>query len=181
MTLCNHVDKSQTLLGDVKICKTVDADTRFRMLESLNETSTKKKRVAETFDDEHPFGPNVVELADDDTSEIPRPAMHVSSSSRPPKRAATSQEVGNFFAPRTTLGALPTIKSVLACKKVVHEVDIAIATFFFENYIPMNALNLRSYRRMLDAVAFTGSGYKGPNYHAMRTRLLSDMKKNMCS
>ncbi|CAJ2646347.1 uncharacterized protein LOC123904170 [Trifolium pratense] len=102
------------VVGDVKICKTVDADTRFRMLESLNETSTKKKRAAETFDDEHPFGPNVVELADDDTSEIPRPAVHVSSSSRPPKRAATSQEVGSFFAPRTTPGAQPTIKSVLA-------------------------------------------------------------------
>ncbi|PNX70873.1 hypothetical protein L195_g057829, partial [Trifolium pratense] len=57
---------------------------------------------------------NVVELADDDTSEIPRPAVHVSSSSRPPKRAATSQEVGSFFAPRTTPGAQPTIKSVLA-------------------------------------------------------------------
>ncbi|MCI32655.1 hypothetical protein A2U01_0053869, partial [Trifolium medium] len=72
------------------------------MLESLNETSTKKRRAAETFDDEQPFGPNVVELADADTSEIPNPAVQVPSSSRPPKRAAASQELGSFFAPRTT-------------------------------------------------------------------------------
>ncbi|GAU19642.1 hypothetical protein TSUD_383370 [Trifolium subterraneum] len=65
------------------------------MGESLKETSTKKKRAAEIFDDEHPFGPNVVEVTDDD-----QPAA-VPSSSRPPtKRAATSQTMSkSFFAP----------------------------------------------------------------------------------
>ncbi|KAI5404422.1 hypothetical protein KIW84_051549 [Lathyrus oleraceus] len=36
-----------------------------------------------------------------------------------------------------------------------------------------------SYQRMIDAIAYFGPGYKGPNYHAMRTNLLSDMKKNV--
>lgn len=32
---------------------------------------------------------------------------------------------------------------------------------------------------MIDAIAAIGPEYKGPNYHAMRTRLLSDMRKNV--
>ncbi|CAJ2637622.1 unnamed protein product [Trifolium pratense] len=171
------------VVGEVKSCPDVDEDTRFRMQESLNETATKKKKVAEMaerFDNENPFGPNVVDLAND-TSEIP--AAVVPSSSRPTKKRATasqSQGLGkSFFAPRTTPGAQPKIKSVLAGKKVVHNVDIAIATFFFENCIPMNAFNSSSYQPMIDAIASIGGGYKGPNYHAMRTVLLSDMTKNV--
>jgi hypothetical protein len=133
--------------GDVKCCLKVDADTKFRMQESLNETALKKKRSAEIFDDEHPFGPNVVELTDDGTS------VDVPTSSRPKKKATTTQaSCKDFFAPSTTPGAQPTIKSVLAGKKVVHECDIAIATFFYENCIPMNATNSSSYQRMIDAM-----------------------------
>ncbi|KAK2426995.1 hypothetical protein QL285_025609 [Trifolium repens] len=160
--------------GDVKRCLKVDADTKFRMQESLNETALKKRRSAEIFDDEHPFGPNVVELTDDGTS------ADVPTSSRPKKKATTTQGTSkDFFAPSTTPGAQPTIKSVLAGKKAVHECDIAIATFFYENCIPINATNSSSYQRMIDAITRMSAGYKGPNYHAMRTRLLSDMKKNV--
>jgi hypothetical protein len=162
------------VVGDVKSCGGVDADTKFRMQENLKETALKKKRAADTFDDEHPFGPNVVELTDDGTS------ADVPTSSRPKKKATTTQaSCKDFFAPSTTPGAQPTIKSVLAGKKAVHECDIAIATFFYENCIPMNATNSSSYQRMIDAITRMSAGYKGPNYHAMRTRLLSDMKKNV--
>ncbi|GAU31773.1 hypothetical protein TSUD_22190 [Trifolium subterraneum] len=104
---------------------TLDADTRFRMGESLKETSTMKKRAAEIFHDEHPFGPNVVEVTDDDTSERPHQPVVVSSSSQPPtKRAATSQVVSkSFFAPRTTPGAQPKIKSVLAGISFIRSVN----------------------------------------------------------
>ncbi|GAU34631.1 hypothetical protein TSUD_394220 [Trifolium subterraneum] len=97
-------------VGDAKPCLKVDADTRFRMGESLKETSTKKKRAVEIFDDEHPFGPNVVEVTDDD-----QPTAMPSLSRPPTKRAATSQIMSkSFFAPRTTSGTQPKIKSVLA-------------------------------------------------------------------
>jgi len=43
----------------------------------------------------------------------------------------------------------------------------------------MNALNSSSYQRMIDEIASVGPGYKGPSYHAMRTTLLSDMKKEV--
>jgi hypothetical protein len=113
------------VVGDIKICLKVDADTKFRMQESLNGTATKKKRVVEIFDDENSFGSNVVELTDDGTG------VDVSTSCRPTKKStARSQGSGkNFFAPRTTSGAQPTIKSVLASKKALHEADIVIATF----------------------------------------------------
>ena len=32
---------------------------------------------------------------------------------------------------------------------------------------------------MLDAIAAIGPGYKGPNYHNMRSNLLHDMKKEV--
>ncbi|KAK2370307.1 hypothetical protein QL285_083366 [Trifolium repens] len=73
------------VVGDVKSCGGVDADTKFRMQENLKETALKKKRAADTFDDEHPFGPNVVELTDDGTS------VDVPTSSRPKKKATTAQ------------------------------------------------------------------------------------------
>lgn len=43
----------------------------------------------------------------------------------------------------------------------------------------MNALNSVSYQLMIDAIAAFGPGYKGPNYHAMMTKLLCDMKKDV--
>jgi len=118
------------VVGEVKSCKKMDADTKFRMQENLNVISSKKKSGANTFDDVHPFGPNVVELDEDDPNDVPHSV--VTSSSRSTKRRAVSSQgmTKSFFAPRTTFGAQPTIKSVLADKEVIHKVDIAIATFF---------------------------------------------------
>lgn len=35
---------------------------------------------------------------------------------------------------------------------------------------------IQSYQRMIHAITYFGPGYKGLNYHAIRTNLLSDMK-----
>lgn len=56
---------------------------------------------------------------------------------------------------------------------------MSIATFFYENCIPINASNSSSYQGMFDAVASIVPSYKAPNYHAIRTNLLSDMKKSV--
>ena len=104
------------VVSEVKSCKKVDADTRFRMQENLKEISSKKKRGAYTFDDVHPFCLNVVELGEDNLNDIPH--LIVPSSSRPTKRRAVACQgmTKSFFSPRTTPGAQPTIKSVLAGK-----------------------------------------------------------------
>lgn len=126
-----------------------------------------------------------MELEGDDIRDISIPqaaenqVQNVQSSSSQPPKKRPNEGIGNYFAPRTTPGSQPTIKSVFASKEVVHKVDISIATFFFENCIPMNALNSSSYQPMIDAIASIGAGYKGPNYHVMRTNLLCDMKKSV--
>lgn len=166
-------------------CKKVDGDTKYRMEENLKEIAARKKKSVDTWDDEHPFGPNVMEFDGDDIHEIPPPQVaeaRVNTTIPPALQRAKKRPIettNNYFAPRTTPGAQPTTKSVFAGKEVVHKVDLVVATFFIENCIPMNALNSNSYLRMIDAIGSFVPGYKGPNYHAMRTNLLSDMKKNV--
>lgn len=129
----------------------------------MKEISGKRKRASEVWDDENPYDPNVMELDGEDEQAIPRPQStepvvnNTSPCSQNAKKRATGG-VPNFFVPRTTPGAQPTIKSVLAGKEAVHRVDIAIATFFYENCIPLNALNSISYQKMIDAIGALGPG-----------------------
>ena len=85
----------------------------------------------------------------------------------------------NNFAPRTTPGAQPGLKSVFQSKEKVRQADMAIVRFLYDNCIPFNVMNSMYYQRMIDAVAAAGPGYKGPSYHAVRVPLLRDQKKEV--
>ena len=87
--------------------------------------------------------------------------------------------VDNYFAPRTTPGAQPSLKSVFHSKERVRQADMAIARFLYNNCIPFNVMNSIYYQRMIDTVAAAGSGYKGPSYHAIWVPLLKDQKKEV--
>ena len=80
----------------------------------------------------------------------------------------------NNFAPRTTPGAQPGLKSVFQSKERVRQADMAIARFLYDNCIPFNVVNSVYYQKMIDAVTAAGPGYKGPSYHAIRVPLLRD-------
>ena len=71
-----------------------------------------------------------------------------------------------YFAPRTTQGAQPSIKSAFARKESVWRADMAIGRFFFyDACIPTNAVNSFYFKPMLDAISAIDPGYKGPTYY----------------
>ena len=85
----------------------------------------------------------------------------------------------SYFAPRTTPGAQPGLKSVFQSKERVRQADMAIARFLYDNCIPFNVVNSVQYQKMIDVVATAGPGYKGPSYHVVQVPLLRDQKKEV--
>ena len=56
---------------------------------------------------------------------------------------------------------------------------MAIAHWFYDACIPMNAVNSPFFQKAIDQIASMGFGYKGPSYHALRVPLLHDTKKEV--
>ena len=90
-----------------------------------------------------------------------------------------TKPMDNYFAPRTTLGAQPGLKSVFQSKARVRQIDMAIARILYDNCIPFNVVNSVYYQMMIDAVAAAGPGYKGPSYHVVWVLMLRDNKKDV--
>ncbi|KAF7814766.1 uncharacterized protein G2W53_028735 [Senna tora] len=80
----------------------------------------------------------------------------------------------NYFAPRTTPGSQPTLKSVLSSKEAIYKAKMAIAKWFYDACIPFNAINSPYFQEAIDAIAAIGPGFKGPSYHELRVNLLGD-------
>ncbi|KAG6388825.1 hypothetical protein SASPL_150261 [Salvia splendens] len=57
-------------------------------------------------------------------------------------------------------------------KEVKQRVDDHVADFFYENGIPLNAINSRSWEIMLESIGQYGAGYRSPSYHDIRNPLL---------
>ncbi|RWR93355.1 hypothetical protein CKAN_02260300 [Cinnamomum micranthum f. kanehirae] len=83
--------------------------------------------------------------------------------------------MSNYFAPRTTSRAQPSIKSAMATKEHRDAVDMAVGRWWFDANIPFNAANSKFFRAMCDAIASIGPGYKMPSYHNLRTRILKNI------
>ena len=82
------------------------------------------------------------------------------------KRKGT-KPVDNYFAPKTTPGAQPGLKSVFHSKERVRQADMAIVRFLYDNCIPFNVVNSIYYQRMIDAVAAGGPSYEDSSYHTV--------------
>ena len=85
--------------------------------------------------------------------------------------------IASYFPSDVKIGSQPTIKAALQSKERWHEVDLAIARFFYDACVPINVGNSFYFQPMIDAIACIGLGYKGPTYHALRTNLLEESKK----
>ncbi|XP_054782037.1 uncharacterized protein LOC129289285 [Prosopis cineraria] len=116
---------------------------------------------------------NPLEVDDEIVQEI----IPLSSSQLAKRKASTAGD--KFFAPRTSSGAQPGIRSAFAGKEALHRADLAVVRWLYDCCIPMNAVNSVYYQPMIDAISAIGPGYKGPTYHAVRTKLLQDMKKEV--
>ncbi|KAK8933479.1 hypothetical protein KSP39_PZI015493 [Platanthera zijinensis] len=134
--------------GNIDACKKVSHDIRNQMQKNLKVITNKKQDAQESLDSVNPYGDHV-----------------------------NDEQVENYFAPRTSTGSQPSLKSVLASKEVVHRADIAVARWFFDSCIPINVLNSAFAQKAIDAIASIGPGYKLPSYHIMRINLLRDCKE----
>ncbi|KAL0346013.1 UNVERIFIED_CONTAM: hypothetical protein Sradi_4432600 [Sesamum radiatum] len=56
---------------------------------------------------------------------------------------------------------------------------MAIALWFYDSCIPLNACNFSLFQVAMSKVASIGHGYTGPSYHALRVSLLKDAKKQV--
>ncbi|XP_076890552.1 uncharacterized protein LOC143541669 [Bidens hawaiensis] len=84
-----------------------------------------------------------------------------------------------FFTKATNDPSQPTIKKAMQSKEKVHDVDLALALWFYDASIPTNAYDSPCYQVMVDKIASIGYGYKAPNYHALRVNLLKDAKTSV--
>lgn len=82
-----------------------------------------------------------------------------------------------FFKTGLSDPTQPSIKASIQSKEKVHDADMAVALWFYDACIPMNAVNSPFFPVMLSKAASLGHGYTGPSYHALRVGLLRDAKK----
>lgn len=148
--------------GEVVACPKVSPEVRFTMQGKLKETAQKEKEKRTTS----------VTILDDD-EEMEEIEM---STVKKGKRKSTSN-LHPFFTKGINDPSQPTIKSAMQSKAKIHDVDLAIAMWFYDACIPMNACNSPFFQLMVDKIASIGYGYKAPNYHALRVNLLIDAKK----
>uniref|UniRef100_A0A7N2R4S6 BED-type domain-containing protein n=1 Tax=Quercus lobata TaxID=97700 RepID=A0A7N2R4S6_QUELO len=173
--------------GDVAACMGVPYDVRFQMVENLKEISKSKEQTKKDQEASN-YSPLEDSPEFEDVQEITPRGRGLgrgnrSSPSNFPQRSNLGKrkvgDIGNYFAPRTTPGAQPSIKSVLAGKEKKRRVDMAVARWMYDACIPINAVNSSYYQPMFNAVASYGPGYRGPNYHALRVPLLREAKREV--
>ena len=147
---------------DIGPCKSVPSNVRFRMEKTLQELVKSKQAVQEAHECENPYGPNVSQFngditgSEDEVQQIKNPIIITISSGKRKKSM-----VDNYFAPRTSQGAQPSIRSVLAGQEVIWRVDMAVGRFFYDACIPINVVNSFYFKPMLDAIGAIDLGYKG--------------------
>jgi hypothetical protein len=142
--------------GNTEICKKVPAEIRFQVKQNYDERSKKRKTL-----DESESGPSAAEGGEFQ--------VQIGAS----KKGKNDDRIGNYFLPRTTPGAQPTIKSVIQSKEVVEKCDLAIAKWFYDASIPFNAANSPCFQEAANALCQMGGGYKVPTIHALRGNLLN--------
>ena len=175
--------------GDVAACKGVLYDVRFQMAENLKEIS-KSKEQAKLYQEASNYSPLEESLEFEDVQEVTLCGRSRSlgrgnrngPSSLPPRSNLGKRNVGNignYFAPRTTPGSQPSIKSVFTCKEKKRRVDMAVARWMYDACIPINAVNSNYYQPMLNAIAAYGPRYREPNYIALQVPLLREAKREV--
>ncbi|KAK3026709.1 hypothetical protein RJ639_041322 [Escallonia herrerae] len=105
-----------------------------------------------------------VMTTDDDSEDVVVSADSIGNAGKKKGKEVTvankRKNVSNFFAPRTTLGSQPSIKSAMATK----EMDA--------NDEPFNGAHSKYYQPMFDDALAVGPGFKAPSFHDLRGNLL---------
>ncbi|XP_058727094.1 uncharacterized protein LOC131598519 [Vicia villosa] len=140
------------IVGNFEICKKVSAEIRFQMKQHFNERSKKRKAS---------------DVAESESFTAEGGELKIGASKKNDAR------IGTYFLPRTTLGAQPTLKSVMQSKEVIEKCDLAISKWFIDASIPFNVANSPYFQPAVDALCCMGARYKVPTMHALRGNLLN--------
>ncbi|KAG4399713.1 hypothetical protein AAZX31_08G274000 [Glycine max] len=154
--------------GQCEQCKNVPADVRFQMKQNLDERKNKRRKVREEYVDSNEFGEDQMRIVVDEVQEPIRVC-----NLNPPQKGKNINRIGQYFMPKTTPRAQPTLKSGLQSKEVIEKCDLAIAKWMIDASVPFNAINSAYYQPMIDAISSMGPSYKGPNFHRVRGCLLN--------
>ncbi|XP_025607917.1 uncharacterized protein [Arachis hypogaea] len=165
--------------GDIKKCSKVPYDVEKQMeglLKEIQKSKTSKRKVSfnekGTDKCEDAIDEAIVQEEQQTPSQLPTKEV---VGGDPKKKAKTI--IPPMFAPRTTPGSQPSLKSVFQNKEALHEVDKRVARWLLDCRIPFNAVMSPFFQDMLDGVADFGPGYKGPSYDSLRVNLLADLKR----
>ncbi|XP_075665771.1 uncharacterized protein LOC142635513 [Castanea sativa] len=171
--------------GQVESCKVVSSDIRFQMkqmIEELKKSKETKKRIQSEIG--NPYG----DPFDVDEEEEEEDKVRVVEKSHPQtlgKRKSRGKDVDidmgqtrgkkkikSYFAPRTTPGAQPSIRSALATKAMIDNAKINVARWWYHSNVPFYASQSPYYQLMIDSIASIGPGFKGPSFYELRGPLL---------
>ncbi|XP_065636780.1 uncharacterized protein LOC112033391 [Quercus suber] len=84
------------------------------------------------------------------------------------------QKIKSYFAPRTTPGAQPSIRSALATKAMIDNAKMNVARWWYHSNVPFYASQSPYYQPMIDSIAAIGLGFKGPSFYELRGSLLKN-------
>ncbi|XP_039035411.1 uncharacterized protein LOC120171849 [Hibiscus syriacus] len=162
--------------GNIIFCKNVPHDVRNQMLKLLVGIKEKSKsgegNLYEAYGDQN---------IEDEAQEVqPSSNMDMKSKMQPTLKRKANVEISNYFAPRTTPGSQPSLKSVLSSTQAIHKAKMAIAHWFYDACIPFHATLSPYFQPALDAINAIGPSFKGPSYHELRVNLLGDCKRECC-
>uniref|UniRef100_A0A6N2LQL2 BED-type domain-containing protein n=1 Tax=Salix viminalis TaxID=40686 RepID=A0A6N2LQL2_SALVM len=160
--------------GEVEACKKVPPEVKWQMKQMVDEMTTEKERRKRIRTDigNSQSASNDEEIAEGDIRSQTSRRTTVQGTSTSGRRIP-------LFAPRTTPGSQPSIRSAMATKEMEHNARIAVATWWYDANIAFNSANSYYYQPMLDAVASIGPGFKGPSFHDLRGPLLKDVVHNV--
>ncbi|XP_027102739.2 uncharacterized protein [Coffea arabica] len=171
--------------GSVTSCPNVDPAVRLAILTCLQENDKKSKEKRGDFGVESPFGQPVHEFVGDEVQEVPPPRIReismneAGTSLGKGKRKTTAPTGIHAFFKGGRDSTQPTIKACLQSKDKWQNTDMAIALWFYDACIPINAVNSPFFQKAIDQIASMGHGYKAPSYHSLRVTLLRDAKKDV--
>ncbi|KAG6654115.1 hypothetical protein CIPAW_05G123500 [Carya illinoinensis] len=158
--------------GDVEACKKVPDDIKWQMKELKRKLSLEigcGSPVDLTYDD--------VDVGDDEYEGGSQGPVHDSKGKGKGKEKVGGKSTGpfsKFFAPRTSPGSQPSIKSAMCSKEMIDKAKMAIANWWYDANLPFNASQSKFYQLAIDAIAAIGPAFKGPSLHELRGNLLKN-------
>ncbi|XP_042980054.1 uncharacterized protein LOC122310240 [Carya illinoinensis] len=159
--------------GNVEAYKKVSEDVKWQMKELLDEmkrSKEKKRKISSK------IGGDIDLTSDDiDDSNSMEGQSQLSKGKKKSRESGPEKSMGRlsrFFAPRTTPGAQPSIKSSMYSNEMLTQAKMVVAHWWYDSNLPFNAAQSKFYQPAINAMTAIESGFKGPSLYELRGNLL---------